>query len=104
MVARQMPATAGARKFKKLAGGIGIAAIVSITLAVNSLVSHLANVAVEPSRREWISVGVNSTQIIGGAAVLWVVYRARRHNLAPPVWALAAVVLLSWAAILLPRV
>jgi hypothetical protein len=103
MSPRQLPPTRGAERFKKLLAVLAVASIAFMTLAVNRLVSELIDLSLQPTREGWIDAAMDVAQIAGAGVILWIAYRGRRHNLAPPEWAMLAVVLLSWAAILLPK-
>ena len=101
MGAKELPATEGARKYKKLLSLLAVLSIGSIAISMNSLIGHLVDLSLEPTRRTWISVAVNLALILGGGGILWIARRGGRHNLAPPEWAVLALVLLSWVVIFL---
>jgi hypothetical protein len=100
----EMPPTSGAEKYKTLLGVIGVVAIAVIALSSQALISRMVDLSLEPTRRGWVSLGGNVITILIGAILLWAAYRGRRRNLMPPAWAMLAVVLLSWAGIILHRV
>ena len=103
MGAKQLPPTEGARKYKKLLGLLAVFAIALMAISVNDLIAHLVDMSIEPTRRTWIGVAVNLAFVVCGGGTFWIAYRARRHNLAPPTWAVLSLVLLSWVVIFLQR-
>lgn len=72
-------------------------------MTATSLISHLVDLSIAPTRQGWISVAVRMTNLAVGAGVLWLVYLGRHRNLAPPGRAAFGVALLSWVALLLQR-
>ena len=103
MAAREMPATKGARRYRKLLGILWIASISGITLTLSRLADNLMDAGLNPLRLEWTPAAVNGLVLVAWAMMCWLSYRGSRHNLAPPTWAIGVAVGIGWAAMLLYR-
>ena len=95
---RPMPATDGARKYKKLLGVLAVFSLIGIALAVRAIIGTAVDWRVGDISDPWRGWAENLLHIAMGIAIIWIAYRALRHDRAPTTLAIAIVVLLSTAA------
>lgn len=86
---RELPPTAGGRRYKKLLSFIWIAAIAGITLSARTMLYAILDAPFVPAGRLWRTVAKPALFICGGGIMLWIAYRGTRRNLAPPEWLFA---------------
>jgi hypothetical protein len=100
---RELPDTPRGRAFRKILSVLYVLSIAGVTLTLRSVLSRLMEVGFDAGRLQAVFLLFNSVLLVGWGLILWTARRGSRDNLAPPSWVPAAVVLLSWAAILLNR-
>lgn len=103
IVAREMPPTEKARRYRKFLGILWIASISGITLALSNSAENLMDAGLDPLRLELKVSALNGLMLAGWGMICWLSYRGSRQNLAPPTWAIGIAVGLGWVAILLNR-
>src|SRR4051794_8359253 len=103
MSVRELPDTRRGRTFRKLLSIVYVLSIAGITLTLRSAVARLMAVGFEPGKMSAGFVLLNAVLLAGWSLTCWTARRGSRDNRAPPSWVVAAVVILSWAAILVNR-
>lgn len=101
MAVREMPPTRGAQRYKKVLGFVWVGSIVGITLAVSAILSVVFDIPFEDPARAWRALARDCAMLCACGISAWISHRGTRHNLAPPEWLIAVVVLLVWVMILL---
>jgi hypothetical protein len=99
----EIPGSARGRTFRKLLAVFYVFSIAGITLTLRELLGRLTAVGFDPARMQASFLGLTAALLAGWGLIGWAAYRGSRHSHAPPAWAYAAIVVLSWGAILLNR-
>jgi len=100
----QLPDTRRGHAYRKLLAVFYVCSIAGITLTVREILGRLMDVGFDPARLQLNFLLFNAVQLAAWGVICWVSHRGSRRSLAPPAWAYGAVVVLSWAAILLNRI
>jgi len=80
-----------------------VVSIAGLTLTLRELAARLLQDGFDMHRLEAGFLAFTAIQLAGWGLICWTTHRGSRRSLAPPAWVYAAVVGLSWAAILLNR-
>ncbi len=94
---REMPATRGAERFKKLLGILWIASIIGLTLSVSGLFETLLEATYDPAYVLRRRVLKYTLMICESCIIAWISYRGTRRNIAPSEWLILLVSVIACA-------